>query len=81
MLTCHVYLHVKVLKAKEVLESGLVGQPYHAIANYWEAVGFSTFLDEAHFFAGGNWRFDPNKTGGGVLMDRATHWVRSLTMW
>ena len=69
-----------MLKAKEVLESGLVGQPYHAFANYWEAVGFSTFFDEAHFFPG-NWRFDPEKAGGGVLMDGATHWVRPLTMW
>lgn len=73
--------HLQVQKAKELLLSGEVGRPYHILANYWEAVGFTTFLDEEHFFAGGNWRFDPQKAGGGLLMDGAMHWARPLTMW
>ena len=73
--------HFQVMKAQELLECGTVGTPHHARANYWEAVGYTTFLDEAHFFAGGNWRFDPVKAGGGILMDGVTHWVRPLTMW
>lgn len=68
-------------KAAEILQSGEIGEPYHAIANYWEAVGYTTFLNEAHFFAGGNWRFDPAKAGGGLLTDGATHWIRPLTTW
>lgn len=68
-------------RAGQLLESGVIGRAYHALANYWEAVGFTTFLDEAHFFAGGNWRFDPEKAGGGLLMDGATHWVHPLTIW
>ncbi len=72
---------VQVVRAGELVASGTVGEPYHALANYWEAIGYNTFLDEAHFFAGGNWRFDPEKAGGGVLIDGATHWARPLTMW
>ena len=69
------------MKTKELLEAGTIGQPYHAMANYWEAVGYTTFFDEDYFFAEGNWRFDPQKAGGGILMDGATHWVRPLSMW
>lgn len=72
---------MQVEKAHELLLLGEVGQPYHALANYWEGVGFSTFLDEAHFFAGGNWRFDPAMAGGGILMDGVTHWTRPLSIW
>ena len=65
----------------ELLEGGAIGIPYHAMANYWESAGYSTFFDEEHFFAGGNWRFDPTQAGGGALMDGATHWTRPLSMW
>ena len=28
-----------------------------------------------------HWRFDLAKSGGGVLMDGATHWIRPLKLW
>lgn len=70
---------VQVVKAGELLKEGAIGKPYYAMSNYWEAIGFSTFLDRENFFT--NWRFDPVIAGGGILMDGMTHWTRPLTMW
>ena len=71
----------QVVKTRELLQQGVIGRPYFAKANYWESLGSATFLDESHFDAGGNWRFDPSLSGGGVLIDGATHWVRPLRLW
>jgi hypothetical protein len=72
-----------VLKAKELLESGAIGKPYFVQANYWESFGQATFLDdlEEQMEAGGNWRFQPELSGGGVMIDGATHWVRPMRIW
>lgn len=72
-----------MLKAKELLEGGDIGKAYFVQANYWESFGQATFLEnlEEQMEAGGNWRFQPELSGGGVLMDGATHWVRPLRIW
>ncbi len=67
------------MKASDLLKEGTIGKPFHAMANYWEAIGYSTFLDRENFFT--NWRFDPVTAGGGILMDGMTHWIRPLTLW
>lgn len=71
------------MKAKELLEGGDIGKAYFVQANYWESFGQATFLEnlEEQMEAGGNWRFQPELSGGGVLMDGATHWVRPLRIW
>jgi len=28
-----------------------------------------------------HWRFDLGKSGGGILMDGVTHWIRPLKIW
>ena len=72
-----------MVKAKELLDSGAIGRPYFVQANYWESIGRVTFLEdlEDHLNAGGNWRYDPQQSGGGVLMDGCTHWVRPMRLW
>ena len=72
-----------MLKAKELLESGAIGKPYFVQANYWESFGQATFLEdlEGQMEAGGNWRYQPELSGGGILMDGATHWVRPMRIW
>jgi len=67
------------VKASDLLKEGTIGKPFHAMANYWEAIGYSTFLGRENFFT--NWRFDPVTAGGGILMDGMTHWTRPLTLW
>ena len=68
---------------KELLESGAIGKPYFVQANYWESFGQATFLEdlEGQMEAGGNWRYQPELSGGGILMDGATHWVRPMRIW
>ena len=71
------------MKTKELLDSGAIGRPYFVQANYWESIGQATFLEdlEGQLNAGGNWRYDPQLSGGGVLMDGCTHWVRPMRIW
>lgn len=66
-----------MVKAKELIDSGEIGQPFYAKANYWESA-LSAFNSVK---ADENWRFNPEKVGGGVMMDGATHWVRPLSTW
>lgn len=30
---------------------------------------------------GDHWRYDKARSGGGVLVDGATHWIRPLRIW
>ena len=76
-----VNLCLQVVKAKRLIESGVIGEPYYAKASYWESVGSETFLDEGELATAGTWRYDPEKSGGGILMDGATHWIRPLRLW
>lgn len=68
---------------KELLELGAIGRPYFAQANYWESIGQETFLEdlEDQMSEGGNWRYDPELSGGGILMDGCTHWLRPMRIW
>ena len=70
-----------MVKAKELIEAGEIGQPYFAMANYWES-GYDAFAGEMdHQSWMSNWRFEKDKVGGGCFMDGGTHWVRPLRTW
>ncbi len=69
-----------MVKAKELIESGEIGQALFAKANYWESA-CSAFNTTFGTTAEDDWRCDSEKVGGGVLMDGATHWVRPLRTW
>ncbi|XP_011403585.2 PREDICTED: uncharacterized protein LOC105312547 [Amphimedon queenslandica] len=66
----------EVAHAVNLIKEEVIGDPYYAQANYWEAVGHSDFNngDVAE------WRFDPSQVGGGVVMDGAIHWMRPLRL-
>jgi predicted dehydrogenase len=66
-----------VVKAKELIEQGTIGDVYFAHANLWESTIDSDF---AGGFAQG-WRNDPAQSGGGNTLDGGTHWVRALRVW
>ena len=72
-----------MLKAKHLLDCGAIGKPYFVQANYWESIGQSTFFEDVEetMEAGGNWRYEPRLSGGGILMDGATHWIRPMRIW
>jgi len=66
-----------VLKAKELINTGAIGDVYFVRANFWESTMTSGF---ANGFAQG-WRNDILKAGGGNTIDGGTHWVRALRLW
>ena len=39
----------EVVKAKELLENGVIGAPYFAQANYWESIGRSVIISIMQF--------------------------------
>lgn len=66
-----------VVKAKELIDSGAIGDVYFVKANLHES---SIESEYAAGFAEG-WRSDVAQAGGGNTIDGGTHWVRALTVW
>ena len=65
----------EIVKAKEAIEEGLIGEVITARAAY--VAEFDAFW----FKKGHDWRFDQKRTGGGVTVDGGSHWIRPLRMW
>jgi len=62
-------LYPKVLRARQLIEAGVIGQPL-----------FAELTNHMWFDGGGerNWLFDPAKAGGGPLFDIASHRIDVL---
>lgn len=65
----------EVVAAKRLIDEGAIGDIITARAafvmefdNYW-------FKDEKP------WRYDKERTGGGIVVDGGAHWIRPLRMW
>ncbi len=65
----------EIVKAKEVLESGEIGEVITARAAFVYAYDPYWFKDD------NPWRFDSKRTGGGIVVDGGSHWIRPLRMW
>ena len=65
----------EIVKAKEAIEEGLIGDIITARAAYVAE------FDDYWFKQGHDWRFKQGRTGGGVTVDGGSHWIRPLRMW
>lgn len=65
----------EIVKAKEVIENGAIGDIITARAAF-------CFPFYAYWFQGDHpWRYDEKRVGGGVTIDGGSHWIRPLRMW
>lgn len=66
----------EIVLAKELIDEGRIGEIIRARAS------FVMELDPYFFKQDANpWRYDIEKTGGGVAIDGGSHWIRPLRMW
>jgi len=65
----------EIVRTKEAIDEGLIGEVITARAAY--VAGF----DDYWFQEGHDWRFDQDRTGGGVTVDGGAHWIRPLRIW
>ena len=64
----------EVVRTKELLDDGVVGQVVTARAWYCGP-------PPEEFVHAGNWRLSRASMGGGVTIDAGAHWLRPLRMW
>ena len=65
----------ELVRAKELIDEGAIGEVVTARANF--VYGF----DPQWFRDDNPWRFDAGKTGGGIVIDGSSHWIRPLRNW
>ncbi len=68
----------EVVKAKEVIDSGAIGEPVTARAAFANNPLRDGFFDPD---AKSPWRFNAARAGGGITIDGGSHWIRPLRMW
>ncbi len=67
----------EVVRAKQLLESGAIGELVTVRASV-----NSAFTRDDPFYGGDRpWRFNRSVAGGGVGLDIGSHWIRPLRMW
>ncbi|XP_065175709.1 glucose--fructose oxidoreductase-like isoform X3 [Sycon ciliatum] len=69
----------EVVKVKEIIDSGRIGDVYFAKTSYWETSISSPFQKRVD--SSEHWEFNPSRVGGGILMSGSCHWIRPLRMW
>ncbi len=65
----------ELVRAKELIDEGAIGEVVTARANF--VYGY----DPQWFRAENPWRLDSRKTGGGIVIDGSSHWIRPLRNW
>jgi predicted dehydrogenase len=65
----------EIVKAKELIEAGAIGEVITARA------AFTFEFDEYWFKDKKPWRYEKARTGGGIAIDGGSHWIRPLRMW
>lgn len=66
----------EIVLAKELIDEGRIGEIITARA------AFVMELDPYFFKQDDNpWRYERAKTGGGIVIDGGSHWIRPLRMW
>ena len=68
----------EVARAREAIEAGAIGQPIAARARFTNTPRRDFFLDPEDARP---WRFNAHRTGGGIVIDGGSHWIRPLRMW
>ena len=65
----------EIVKAKEAIEDGAIGDIITATA------AFVMEFDDYWFKEGKPWRYEKQRTGGGIVVDGGAHWIRPMRMW
>jgi UDP-N-acetyl-2-amino-2-deoxyglucuronate dehydrogenase len=65
----------EIVRARELIETGAIGEIITARA------AFVMEFDKRWFPDGNAWRFEAERTGGGITIDGGSHWIRPLRMW
>ena len=65
----------EIVKAKEVIDAGAIGEIITARA------AFIYEFEDTFFKEENAWRFDQRRTGGGITIDGGAHWIRPLRNW
>lgn len=65
----------EVVRAKELIDAGAIGEAITARAN------FAAEFDGYWFKDRKPWRYEKGRTGGGIVIDGGSHWIRPLRMW
>jgi len=65
----------EIVTARNLIQEGTIGDVLTARA------GFVMEFDDYWFKEKKPWRYDQKRTGGGVIIDGGSHWLRPLRMW
>ena len=65
----------EIVKARDLIHAGAIGDILTARA------GFVMEFDDYWFKEKKPWRYEKQRTGGGVVIDGGSHWIRPLRMW
>ena len=65
----------EIVKAKQLIENGQIGEIITARA------AFIYEFDSYWFKETRPWRYEKERTGGGIAIDGGSHWIRPLRMW
>ena len=68
----------EVVRAGEAIRAGAIGEPITARARFTNTPRRDFFLDPEEARP---WRFNASRTGGGIVIDGGSHWIRPLRMW
>ena len=68
----------EVVRAQEAIASGAIGEPITARATFANSTRRDVFAEPGEARP---WRFDARRTGGGIVIDGGSHWIRPLRMW
>ena len=65
----------EVVKAQDLINNGAIGEIITARA------AFVSEPDDVWFQDNHPWRYERSRTGGGIVIDGGSHWIRPLRMW
>jgi predicted dehydrogenase len=65
----------EIVKARDLIQDGAIGDVISARAN------FAFEFDPRWFTEAKPWRYEKSRTGGGIVIDGGSHWIRPLRMW
>ena len=65
----------EIVEAKKHIEAGAIGDIITARAAFVYA------FEEYWFEEKNSWRYEKGRTGGGIIIDGGSHWIRPLRMW
>ena len=68
----------EVVRARQAIRAGAIGEPIAARARFANNPRRDFFLDPEEARP---WRFNAARTGGGIVIDGGSHWIRPLRMW